>query len=164
MMHTRSLSHKPTHKAGWKFSINIFLKAASSWSLSKSFEFHCQPVLVPNWSYLVHCIFSANFLEICSYKGRKTRKRRGSLRRGSLHVQCSIFKRAFSGVAFRPSNLGLFGSSLQPGEKLRAFGDRFSLFANFSSATVELASPLRYLHSKLRRRLGQQLSGHVALV
>ena len=36
---------------------------------------------------------------------------------GSLHVQRSIFKRAFSGVAFRPSNLGLFGSSLQPGAR-----------------------------------------------
>ena len=36
---------------------------------------------------------------------------------GSLHVQRSIFKRAFSGVAFRLSNLGLFGSFFRPGAR-----------------------------------------------
>ena len=50
-------------------------------------------------------------------QGEKNKKKERVFSEGSLHVQCSIFKRAFSGVAFRPSNLGLFGSSLQPGAR-----------------------------------------------
>ena len=50
-------------------------------------------------------------------QGEKNKKKKRVSSEGSLHVQCSIFKRAFSGVAFRPSNLGLFGSSLQPGAR-----------------------------------------------
>ena len=61
-------------------------------------------------------------------QGEKNKKKKRVSSEGSLHVQCSIFKRAFSGVAFRPSNLGLFGSSLQPGAREKKKKNRKYIF------------------------------------
>ena len=60
---------------------------------------------------------------------------------GSLHVQRSIFKRAFSGVAFRPSNLGLFGSSLQPGAREKKEFEILLNGKNFSAKTFSSNMP-----------------------
>ena len=57
------------------------------------------------------------FQPIFRKEGDKLEENGEVLYKGSLRVQRSIFKRAFSGFAFRPSNLGLFGSSLQPGAR-----------------------------------------------